>query len=138
MNEHEPERDFLEFAQETRDALWTLRNSMPARPTGSGEGYQAPARFYLENLHQALGAIQQALEKAKTEIPPRLWRTLEQRVRQLGPHWADFAESEPEIRRFYQVSMLALFAETVIDDLANEGRPQPAPDLSVKKMRRSS
>lgn len=133
-----PVQSFTEQVTEAQEGLWLLRQTMPERPAGKENTfYQTPARFYLPKLDLALDSLRDAAEMAKAEVPKKLQKEALQRFRKDGPSWAEII-NEPEMRRFYQVMIVLELLEGVIDDLANEGRPRPAPDLRVGKVRRSS
>lgn len=131
-----PSLDFRDQVTEAQDDLWSLRQTMPARPIGTDDAHQPPARFYLPKLAEARALLCEAEEIAKSEIPANLQEEARQYIRRHGPGWYDLAEAEPEMRRFWQVWIARDLIEGLINDLANEGWPQPAPALRLVKQRR--
>lgn len=133
-----PTLDFREQAAETREDLWRLRQGTPERPIGSDDTYHPPSRFWLPKVAEAYALLCGAEEQAKAEVPERLLAETKRLVRQRGPDWSDMAEKEPELRRYFQIIIARDLVESLFDDLANEGRPQPLPDLRLGKVRRET
>lgn len=130
-----PTRDVTDYIGETRAAFWELGRMMPHRPEGTDENYRPPARFYLDRINTARAALEEAEQMAKEEIPEQIKREADQHTRRFGPCVVELAEHHPELRRFWQVRLIRDLVEDLFDNLANEGRPQPAPDLRLGRMR---
>lgn len=131
-----PERAFSESLTEAREDLWLLGNASPARPLGEEPTeYRPPSRFWLPHIRDAVAHLDEAKRMALAEVPESLRREANQHVRRHGPNWTELANREPELRRFYLVSVLLSLAEQVFDDLRTEGKPQPPPDLTLGRHR---
>src|SRR5262245_57695648 len=127
MNPDGPQQSSADVLREVMTDLWGLRRAQPARPVGTDPDYQPPARWYLGPLTTALAQVEAAVAQALSEVPPGLQRHAQQQIRQHGPDWSALAEREPVLRRFWQVCRARDVLAAVLEDLANEGRPQPAP-----------
>lgn len=127
-----------EHSAEVKRDLWLLRNAMPERPDRDDDQYVSPARFYLDNLRCAVREMQAGSAAALIEVPEPLVKRLQIYIRQRGPDWTELAIDEPELRRYRQVAIVTSLLEDLLQDLENEGRPQPTPDLHLTRVRRSS
>ena len=131
-----PFQSFDEAVTEAEIDLWALGMMTEPRPVGADEpAYVAPAHRWLLCLYEAQLPLTEAAHAALGEVPADLRRKAEAQTRATRDGWQTLAEQSPEVRRMMQVETVRLLLETLIDELENEGRPQPPLDLSLKKHR---
>ena len=131
-----PQQSFAEVAEEAETDLWALGMMTEPRPVGADEpAYVAPAHRWLPGLRIAQERLTEAAHAALQEVSADLRRKAEAQTRATRDGWQTLAEQSPEVRRMMQVETVRLLLETLVDELENEGRPQPPLDLSLKKHR---
>ena len=137
MSEHDgPILTQEEGSQEAQNTLWLLRNLAPPRPVGEDPAYVPPGRWLLPPLREALTKLAETEALALAEVPKYIQYQAKMFSLRTGPDaWHMLAESAPEVRRLLLIREIVICTTQVIEDLENEGRPQPPPNLHLTRMR---
>lgn len=130
-----PTIDFLTFREEARDEFWSLRQLQPDHPVGTADLFVPPCHEYLDMLVAGQELWHEARELAFKQIPKNIRGETRQALRKSQDAMLEAAAKHPEIRRLYEINLMCELLDCLVDELANEGRPLPPPDLSLNPHR---
>ena len=131
-----PFQSFAEAVTEAETDLWALGMMIEPRPVGAEDpSYIMPSHHWLPYVVGALVSLSKAAAVALQEVPADLRHKAETQTRATRDGWQTLAEQSPEVRRMMQVETVRLLLETLVDELENEGRPQPPFNLTLREHR---
>jgi len=133
------EHSFEDYARELlHHELWELRSLMEAGPIGETSDYTPPTADVLPDIEKALMLLLKAKETLKQCIPEAVQFRLSIEEKKHADFLLLESKHDPSVRRFSQVDIVSSLVKDLFMTLRDEGRPQPPPNLTLGKMRRSS